>query len=100
MARSFVKREIVWRQEPGTRVAVDRHLRPFGNPPPVIGACVRFECCCLLEQLLIALKEEVFSSVLSVFIVLSYHLALFCSGEDAYGSDSGPYGQGWFGIHF
>ena len=44
------------------------------------------------------LKEVVFSSVHNVFEICVIYLKLFCSGEVAYGSCSGPYSQGWFGI--
>ena len=70
MARSSDKREIVWGWEPGARVAGEpRRLRPFGNPPPVVGAGVRFVCCLLPEQLPMSLGIIVSRSELNVFLV-------------------------------
>ena len=71
VARSYDKREIVWGWEPGARVAGEhRRLRPFGNPPPVVGACVRFLCCLLPEEMPTSLGIGVSRSELIDLIVL------------------------------
>ena len=77
MARSFVRREIMWGHEPWARVAVDRCLRHFGNPPPIFRACVRFECCYLSEHLPMALKEVVFSSPQNVCVISCNSYGIF-----------------------
>jgi len=100
VARSSVKREIVWGCEPGAHVAGDGRLRPFGGLPLVVGACVRFVCCRWPEQLPMALMIFGSSSVLNVFFIICNSSALLCCGEDAFGSCSGPCGQGLFGIRY
>jgi len=75
VARSYVRRDIVWGQEPRARVAVDRHLRPSEDPPLVFGASNRFECNRWTEQVVAKLKV-VFSSALDVFF-FAYKLSGF-----------------------
>ncbi len=69
VARSSVRREIVWGRELGARVAADRRLKSFGSPSPVIGAGVRVVCCSLPEQSPVTLREVVCSSVLNVVVI-------------------------------
>jgi hypothetical protein len=71
VARSSDKREIVWGWEPGARVTGEhRRLMPFGNPPPVIGACVHFVCGLLPTHLPTSVGISASRSELNGFLVL------------------------------
>ena len=70
VSRSSDKQEIMWDWEPGARVAEEhRRLRPFGNPPPVVGAGASFMCCRLPEQLPMSLGIIVYRAELRAFLV-------------------------------